>query len=146
MGVRLVTDIQKELRSVDIATEQATEKLISTFAYVGEACVREARIKANFIDRTGNLRSSIGYVLKYNGEIVQLSGFTPLHGGADGSQQGKAFALQVAERAKGKGITLIVVAGMEYASYVANRGYDVIDSAELMARRLVPSLLNKLKL
>jgi hypothetical protein len=43
-----------------------------------------------------------------------------------------------------KGIVLIVDAGMHYASYVSAKGYDVIDSAELLAQQLVPEILKRL--
>jgi hypothetical protein len=34
--------------------------------------------------------------------------------------------------------------GMNYSSYVAAKGYNVIDSAEDMAERLVPQLMREL--
>ena len=55
----------------------------------------------------------------------------------------------LAERLAGEyptGIVLIVVAGMKYAIYVADRGYDVLDSAEDLARREIPKMLEKLGL
>lgn len=131
------------------ATEQYTERirrvLVRRLAHVGERVVNEGRTRANFTDRTGNLRSSIGYVVVNDGEIVSESSFEPVKGGGDGARTGKAFAERLA-RSAGKGIVLIVVAGMNYARYVANRGYDVTDSAELLAERLVPEMLRKLKL
>jgi hypothetical protein len=38
---------------------------------------------------------------------------------------------------------LILVAGKEYAAYVSAR-YDVLDSAELLAEKLLPGILKKL--
>ena len=45
-----------------------------------------------------------------------------------------------------KGITLIVVAGMNYADNVEALNYDVLTSAELLAEQLVPQILEKLGL
>ena len=44
-----------------------------------------------------------------------------------------------------KGYALIVVAGMHYAQYVESLNYDVLDSAERLAERILPSLLQQLK-
>ena len=46
--------------------------------------------------------------------------------------------------AKTSGITLIVVAGMSYAIYVEGRGKNVLTSAELLAERVVPDMLQQL--
>ena len=35
---------------------------------------------------------------------------------------------------------------MRYASFVSAKGYDVLDSAELLAERLVPDMLKRLGL
>ena len=146
MGIR-ATNIQSTLQSVDIICSKADERLLSTFQYIGEACVREARIKANFKDQTGNLRSSIGYVILMNGKLTDIKGFDPVRGSNNGSNIGETFAKRLAQNSlKNKGCTLIVVAGMNYASHVVARGYDVLDSSELLAKKLVPRLLNQLNL
>lgn len=140
MGVR-ATNISATLQSIDITCRKATERLIQTFIYVGEACVKEARIKANFKDQTGNLRSSIGYVLMYDGRIVKTSEFDAVQSGNEGSTVGNKFAERLAQKsAKNKGVTLIVVAGMNYASHVVARGYDVLDSSEILAKQLLKRL------
>lgn len=36
-----------------------------------------------------------------------------------------------------KGITWVVVAGMEYASFVNAKGFDVLDRAEIQARQMI---------
>ena len=125
--------------------ERIRRVLIRRLAYIGEQVVNEGRTRANFIDRTGNLRSSIGYVVVNDGEIVSESSFDPVKGGEEGARTGKAFAERLAKEYD-KDLVLIVVAGMNYAKYVANRGYDVIDSAELLAQKLVPEMLRQLKL
>lgn len=124
-------------------------RLIRVLNYVGEQCVNQARsgkgkIK-DFTDRTGNLRSSIGYVVVKDGVIVKKN-FTESGNGTQsgkaGKKEGKALAESLAKQTKG--FCLIVVAGERYAVYVKNKGFDVIDSAELLARKIVPQLLAKL--
>ena len=40
-------------------------RAIKAFIYVGEACLKEARLNGNYTDRTGNLRNSIGYAVLF---------------------------------------------------------------------------------
>jgi hypothetical protein len=126
--------------------------------YVGEQVVNHARSlpsmnpaglkhipphQPNYIDWTANLRSSVGYVVVVEGQVAKMSDFTPVKNGTQGATDGKAFAMQLVSKFP-KGIVLIVVAGMHYASYVSAKGYDVIDSAELLAQQLVPEILKRL--
>jgi hypothetical protein len=121
-----------------------TEKaIINTLAYVGESCINAARIAGSYRDQTGNLRSSTGYVIVKNGQMIHTSSFETEKRGGAGSRDGRLFAEQKA-REYGKGIVLIVVAGMNYAAYVSAKGKDVLDSAELTADKLVPQLMEQL--
>ena len=43
-----------------------------------------------------------------------------------------------------KGVALVVVAGMNYAAYVEARGKNVLSSAEHLAERELPRMLEKL--
>ena len=119
------------------AEELAKRRLIRLLADVGSECVAEAISGGNYADRTGNLRSSIGFVVADDGKVVQEGGFINL-GGADGPDIGRAKALEMAEGTTG--VVLIVVAGMQYAQYVADKGYNVLDSAEILARNLLDEL------
>ncbi len=113
---------------------------IDTLTYVGEACVTEARNNGRYKDQTGNLRSSIGYVVVDNGRIVQQGASQKFLEGTQGETEGVRYSRDLAAEV-GKGIALIVVAGMEYAVYVEARGLNVLSSAELLAERLVPQML-----
>lgn len=122
----------------------AVEKaVLYNFGVIGERVLNAARSTNSYKDQTGNLRSSIGYVIVKDGRIVQSSDFAVVKDGDKGNKEGKAFARELA-REYDKGIVLIVVAGMNYAYYVKKRGYDVIDSAELLADNLVPKILHQL--
>lgn len=128
-------------------TKEMEQALVYNLLAVGEQCVNAARITAqkgkDFTDQTGNLRSSIGYVLAVDGQIVQESSFQQVKEGGEGSKEGKAFAESLVQQYP-KGIVLLVVAGKNYAKYVAARGYDVLDTAETLANKLVPELLQQL--
>lgn len=135
------------MSEIDKYTEQRLKSLeqavIRTLAYCGEVCLNVARSTNSYKDQTGNLRSSIGYVVAVDGRIINQSDFQTVKTGGQGSKKGAEFAKHIARRFP-KGICLIVVAGMEYAVHVKNKGYDVIDSAELTADRIVPQMLKQL--
>lgn len=119
--------------------------IVRTMAYCGEAVLNAARSTKSYKDQTGNLRSSIGYVVAVDGRIAKMSKFETVMKGTEGKATGEAYARKLAGQ-HSKGVVLIVVAGMKYASFVANRGYDVLDSAEMLAGKLVPQMLRTLGL
>jgi hypothetical protein len=123
--------------------ERVTSALIYNLCAVGEQVLNQARSTNSYKDQTGNLRSSIGYVVAVDGKVVQSSSFEVVKDGADGSRDGKSYALDLVKQFP-EGIVLIVVAGMNYASYVSAKGYDVLDSSEVLADRLVPEILKQL--
>ena len=132
---------------IDRFIEEEMERLKNAIVYnlcaIGEQVLNVARLTNSYKDQTGNLRSSIGYVVSVDGEIVQTSSFDVVKGGGEGAKGGKSYAMQLVEDFP-QGIVLIVVAGMNYASYVSAKGYDVLDSSELLADKLVPQMLGKL--
>jgi hypothetical protein len=123
--------------------EEKTQLVIRNLCYVGEKCVNEARKNGRYMDRTGNLRSSVGYVVVADGNVIQMSNFEQVKKGKQGASDGETFAKQLIGKFP-KGVCLIVVAGMNYATYVSSRGYNVLDSSELLAERLVPEMLEQL--
>lgn len=128
-------------KHIDNEVAKVRRLIIRNLAYVGESCITVARTKGSYTDRTGNLRSSVGYVIVEDGDIIQMAGFDGK--GSIGKKEGRAFAEELA-RIYNEGIVLIIVAGMNYASYVAAKGFDVLDSAELQADKLVPQMLDRL--
>ena len=121
--------------------ENAIQSAISVLDYVGLECVKEARTMRKYTDQTGNLRSSTGYAIVYNGRIVKQSNFEKVKQTAiEGADTGKKLIRQLAS-SYADGLVLILVAGMDYAVYVEARGYNVLNSAEDLAKRLVPEML-----
>lgn len=120
--------------------------LVYNLCAVGEQVLNAARSTSSYKDQTGNLRSSLGYIVAIDGEIVTISDFAPADKGTDkttGQKEGKAYAEKLIQDFP-TGIVLLVVAGMNYASYVSAKGYDVLDSAELLAGQLIPEMLKNL--
>lgn len=120
------------------------QSLIDALVYVGLECVREARLNRRYTDQTGNLRSSVGFCVLYNGRVVKKSAFEAVKSSAtEGSSAGSKFLKSLISE-NSRGIVLIVVAGMNYAKYVEAMGLNVLDSSELLAKKLVPQLLKDL--
>lgn len=119
---------------------------VNALKYVGLECVKEARQSGKYTDQTGNLRSSIGYAILEDGKPIQKSGFERVKATAAEAQgQSEALITRLAATYN-TGLVLVVVAGMDYAAYVEARGYNVLNSAETLAKTLVPQMLKQLGL
>lgn len=148
MGIRQTTPMGEIDRQIDEQLERKKRVLIRMLHVAGEKAVNEARAansqqRGSYTDRTGNLRSSIGYVVVVDGKVYNGKGvsFEVVEGeknqrGTQGAKDGKAFANQLADKFP-TGIALIVVAGMKYAHYVQKLGFDVTISAEHLADKLL---------
>lgn len=143
MPIKRLTPTAEIDRYITGRVEAIKKAIVYNLCAVGEQVLNAARLTNSYKDQTGNLRSSIGYVVAVDGEIVQMSSFDTVKEGREGSRGGKEYAMQLV-RDFPHGIVLIVVAGMNYASYVSAKGYDVLDSSELLADKLVPQMLQQL--
>lgn len=143
MPIKLVTPLSEIDVYIDKGIDKALQVIINTFLNVGESCITEARDNGSYMDQTGNLRSSIGYVVVVDGQIVRKNVVNLVKNGTEGTKEAESFLERLASE-HSNGICLIVVAGMNYASYVEGRGYNVLTSAELLAERLVPQLLEQI--
>lgn len=147
-----LSDIRKKLEE-DVA--KIDKAVLANLSYLGEECVNHARSVGDYIDQTGNLRNSIGYVIVKDGKIVKRNfqrsanvknakGKTT-KGAKDGLVTGEKLAEELARQAPPSGFVLIVVAGMVYASKVESRGRNVLSSAENYAKKEMPGIVAKLK-
>lgn len=119
---------------------------INALNYVGLECVKEARQSGKYTDRTGNLRISIGYVVLEDGKPIKKGSFAKVLATAtDAEAKSNEFITRLAATYN-TGLVLLVVAGMDYAAYVEARGYNVLSSAEALAKTLVPQMLKQLGL
>lgn len=151
------------VKNIKVKTDNLKERCVEIFCYVGERCVTEARKAGEYNDITGNLRSSIGYVVLLNVRAYQYGKPKTYRGrqkvknskgrlvrskGDSGVKEGQAVLDKLAEEFAAKypkGIVLIVAAGMKYAVYVEEiHNLNVTASAELLADELVPRLLLQL--
>lgn len=119
-----------ELNSlIDDEVENWFEGLVEIYKQAGIDFVERAVAKATFNNITWNLRSSIGYLILYNGQVVD-SYFKDLVAGTEGQEVGEDYALFVAKLIdEGEGLSMALVAGEEYAYYVEAKNRDVISGS-----------------
>lgn len=151
MGVKVDMDIREIRDYLQREAEKNIHRVISMLHYVGLEVVNQIRNSqiSNWNDQTGNLRSSIGYIITLDGEPIEMSDFPKVDGwkrqttDPDGSAIGRTYARSLTSLYP-HGIALIVVAGMEYAAYVEKmENKTVLAQGELVARQLLSQLLQK---
>jgi len=144
------SELEKDLQTKKDAIKKV---VIRNLCWVGEQCVKTARNDGNYNDITGNLRSSIGYVVLENGQEVSYAmrqRSKQIKGSAGNGKDGVKAGKELLEKLRGeypRGFALIVVAGMQYAVYVEEvRGKNVLISSKQYAEQLVPKLLHDIGL
>lgn len=141
------------------AMQRIHGRIIRDLMIAGEEAVKKARLIVTnnggggsalppYTVQTGNLVSSVGYAVVYDGQVVNTSSFDAVSGpqgdGSEGAVKGRAYVKELAMRYP-QGYALILVAGMHYASYVQELHHrDVLVSGSLVAEQLVNELREKL--
>lgn len=112
--------------------DRAEERIYRLLRRAGEEFVKIARKKGSYQDQTGNLRSSIGYVIVKDGNVLTENYELSDREGTDkhtGLREAKRLVSELRPLYK-KGWVLIGVAAMPYAVYVeAIENKDVISTA-----------------
>lgn len=119
--------LQQKLQRVDAA-------IVSRMTFVGERFVRRAREKGEYKDQTGNLRSSICYIVLKDG--FRRAGVV--------SPQSQQLITELTSKYM-DGYVLIVVAGMNYAAAVESRGKDVLTGSSKKAKAELDKAFKELK-
>ena len=136
-------DVRKRF---DAFLNEIEKKQIARLQRLGEMCLVVARTNKGYMMQTGALLSSTGYEVFVDGVAIH-SQFDAASGAeSNAAEMGIKSGQSIAETiGKGtKGIALVVVAGMNYAAYVEAKGYNVLSSAEHLAERELPRMLEKL--
>lgn len=119
-------------RMIAAKVDRIEQAILLRLQRIGEQFITDARNNGNYTDRTGNLRSSIGYVVLKNGEQYAKGGFEQIKTGSEGKRKG-ANILSEAISNFSSGYVLIVVAGMQYAAAVEAKGKDVLTGSSQVA-------------
>jgi hypothetical protein len=142
---------REEVNAIFLERKKKVELAIFTrLSRIGEKLLTYAKtIPADkgYNDRTGNLRSSTGYIIVMDGRIAKNK-FSKVTGSEQSTEDGASIGLTYAESLAAnhsKGYVLIFVAGMEYALEVESRGKDVLTTTEYKARSEMPAELKELE-
>lgn len=144
MGVEAQFTTEDVRERFEAFLQEIVRQQVEALQQLGEMCVAHARSipkEQGFEDQTGNLRSSIGYVVFVDGVAVH-SLYEEVKGGSVGAKTGETLAHKVGQGTQG--VCLVVTAGMNYALHVESRGRDVIASAEQLAERELPRMIEQL--
>ena len=141
MSLKRTGDWNKVTSIFDQAVKRVEQAVLFNLYVIGEGSVNHAREHSTYKDRTSNLRNSIGYVIAYNGEIIEY-GFKKSAGITDKKAFHADYKIQ--EMIGDSGFDLIIVAGMNYARPVENRGYDVLSSTEKYLKREVQTKIRRI--
>ena len=127
----------RSMREVQRQADTLNQKIINAYIYDAEQFIINARGQGQghemgqYEDVTANLRKSIGYYLFHNGELVV--GKEPgefvgkVSEGKLSSSEIKSINTEaIQDFIKKSGFQLILIAGMNYASYVESNSYNVI--------------------
>lgn len=137
---------QKVQRALVAYIDRFEKKLIQKFQFAAEKFVAAARSKTpdegSFEDQTGNLRSSIGYVILRHGNPV-MENFQVTKNGDLGLKNAKKFLKKLAANHP-RGIVLIVCAGMDYALIVESKGKDVITGSSIQLMNDVRKMIENI--
>lgn len=125
-----------DTKGLDELIKKIDEQTDRVLTEVGRDACRIAQQKGNYQNRTGNLRNANGFCVVLNGEITKMEVLT------DGShpeavQQTENLMIYAPKDKDG----LYLANGMDYASFVESRGYEVIMSEKLYAERQIKKKL-----
>jgi len=132
-----IASIDKQINNALIQQAQDIENYL---VEMGIKFVENARVNAEFMNHTFNLRSSIGYAVTRD-RVIRKSDFKTIATGADGTEQGIKVANEAIKSLPKEGFALIGVAGEFYAGYVESRGFDVITGSGQMIENILRNTL-----
>lgn len=152
MGVK-IQGFNEMMATLNVRAQRIVERYLEELdklGYDANRYIRDRTAEESWKDRSGNLRSSIGYIVVRDGEICKSGGFERVEGpkrdksSEDGSAEGRSYAERLAANYP-TGYALIVVAGMEYAAYVeAKANKDVLAGGEIFLKKEVRKLVRRL--
>ncbi|SMG32249.1 hypothetical protein [Sphingobacterium psychroaquaticum] len=146
IGLQITTDMNALMKEVEKEIEKETIKHLSA---VLERSVELVRNKISeggdaYQDHTGNLRSSTGFIITKDGKVVHKS-FKESPVGTDkqtGLSEGLKSALS--ELRPSQGYAVVLVSGMEYASWVQSKGFDVLRGAYMGLDQILQQAFNEI--
>lgn len=141
IGLHITTDMKALMQEVEKEIEkEALKLLIEAVEYTVDK-VRKKQVEQPYQDHTGNLYSSTGFIIYKDGKVLHEN-FKESPIGTDnktGLAEGLKVALAQLRESTGWGV--VMVAGMEYASWVESNNFTVLlDATTDLDRYLTESL------
>ena len=129
-------EFKGDTKGLDALIKQIDERSDVVLTEVGRDACRLAQNDGNYQNRTGNLRNGNGFCIVRDGEVVKMEVLTD---GAhpEAVQQTENLLLYSNKPEDG----LYLANGMDYASFVESRGYEVLMSKKLYAARQIKKKL-----
>lgn len=142
-------------KKIEAMKKNMNQKILRKLEYIAEDVLNDARQKGNYMDRTGNLRSSIGCRIYFNGQPVKSYAVQLVGNPTESEKRLSLEELQSNfddamkqyedEHIAGiEGYTIALVAGMNYAYYVEAKGFNVLHESNVMLQRRIEELKNSL--
>lgn len=127
-----------DISGLDELQERIDDAYFSVLSEVGRNATRNAKNQKTFQNRTGNLANANGGCVVRNGQIVDL--WVETDGSHPDAVKKTENLLIYSEKPKDG---LYLANGMEYASYVESKGFEVIlTNGVLFAERNINKKLN----
>lgn len=120
--------IDVDLSGLDEFLNEAKDEIRQGMIEVAHEGVDYAKIHGEYKNHTHNLRSAPGAAVVVDGEIVDM--YIPSESGHQKAKEKTENLLLYGKRPKDG---IILADGMEYASYVESKGYDVLSGGALHA-------------
>lgn len=151
-----MADVKLQIKGIEALKARLNEKrelilnyLNMRLSQLGEECVTYSKDNKGYKDRTGNLKNSISYALFLDGELITtVIGVIPAPEANSNGQEYVEKSIENYARANNciapKGYTLIVVAGMDYARHVENKGYNVLHLTKYFLREQMGEIFKQL--
>lgn len=124
--------IDAKLTGLDEFKELIQSNIKEAMIEAGEEAMQIQKVESDYLNHTHNLRNAPGYAVVINGEEVARN--IPSDGG---HTEAEAKTNKTLDNADKSGTGIIIADGMEYASFVSSKGYDVVDSALLHASKVL---------
>lgn len=136
MGIQANFSRDHVKKALLLGLKRLDAAIISRFIFVGEWFVKNARANGSYKDQTGNLRSSICYIVFKDG-IQRSPGVIP---------EDSRKLIEELRTKHLKGYVLIVATGMTYAAAVESMGKDVLTASSIKAKKDLQKSLKNFKL
>ena len=144
MAMKLA-NIKMVEKQVKEEAQRIEADLLYLLEYLVEELINHAKESAEYEDQTSNLKGSIGGVVLKDGKPITYRGFIQEGKGDKGPKEGLSF-INYLSGIFNQGYVILVVAGMEYATYVEDiHQLNVLSKTELLMNKELPLMLAKLK-